>query len=151
MLGLCRCVQVFSSCGAQVSYCRGFSSCRAQTLGCKDSVVVGLVALWHVGSSWTRDWIHVPCTGRQTLNHWTSREVKSMAFLTFVVQSLSCVWLLWPHGLQHTRLLCPSLFPRICWNSCRLSQWCHPNCLTLCHLLLLDTGEAIFGLRHFVT
>ena len=24
---------------------------------------------------------------------------------------------LWPHGLQHTRLLCPSLFPGICSNS----------------------------------
>ena len=27
-----------------------------------------------------------------------------------VVQSLSCVQLLQPHGLQHTRLPCPSLF-----------------------------------------
>ena len=25
---------------------------------------------------------------------------------------------LWPHGLQHTRLLCPSLSPRVCSNSC---------------------------------
>ena len=34
---------------------------------------------------------------------------------------------LWPHGLQHTRLLCPSLSLRVCTNSCPLSQWCHPN------------------------
>ena len=33
---------------------------------------------------------------------------------------------LWPHGLQHTRLPCPSLSPRVCSNSCPLSQWCHP-------------------------
>ena len=33
---------------------------------------------------------------------------------------------LWPHGLQHTRLSCPSLSPRVCANSCPLSQWCHP-------------------------
>ena len=29
------------------------------------------------------------------------------------------------HGPQHTRLLCPSLFPRHCSNSCPLSQWCY--------------------------
>ena len=29
-----------------------------------------------------------------------------------------------PHGLQHTRLPCPSLSPRVCSNSCPLSQWC---------------------------
>ena len=26
-------------------------------------------------SSQTEDWTHVPCTGRQILNHWTTREV----------------------------------------------------------------------------
>ena len=30
-----------------------------------------------------------------------------------------------PHGLQHTRLPCPSLSPRACLNSRPLSQWCH--------------------------
>ena len=32
-----------------------------------------------------------------------------------------------PHGLQHTRPLCPSPTPRVCSNSCPLSQWCHPT------------------------
>ena len=32
-----------------------------------------------------------------------------------------------PHGLQHTRLLCPPLSPRICSSSCPLSWWCHPT------------------------
>ena len=32
---------------------------------------------------------------------------------------------LWPHGLQYTRPPCPSPSPRICSNSCPLSQWCH--------------------------
>ena len=31
------------------------------------------------------------------------------------------------HGLQHARLLCPSLFPRVCSNSCPLSQRRHPT------------------------
>ena len=30
---------------------------------------------------------------------------------------------LWPHGLQHTRLPCPSPTPGACSNSCPLSQW----------------------------
>ena len=31
------------------------------------------------------------------------------------------------HGLQHTRLPCPSLSPGVCSKSCPLSQWCHPT------------------------
>ena len=31
------------------------------------------------------------------------------------------------HGLQPTRLPCPSLSPRVCTNSCPLSWWCHPT------------------------
>ena len=34
---------------------------------------------------------------------------------------------LWPCGLQHTRLLCPSPSPRVCSNSCPLSWWRHPT------------------------
>ena len=29
------------------------------------------------------------------------------------------------HGLQHARLPCPPLSPRVCSNSCLLSQWCY--------------------------
>ena len=32
-----------------------------------------------------------------------------------------------PYGLQHIRLPYPSLSPRVCSNSCPLSQWCHPT------------------------
>ena len=34
---------------------------------------------------------------------------------------------LWPHGLQPTRLPCPSLSPTVCLNSRPLSQLCHPT------------------------
>ena len=34
---------------------------------------------------------------------------------------------LWPHGLKHTRLPCPSPAPGACSNSCPSSQWCHPT------------------------
>ena len=46
---------------------------------------------------------------------------------------------LWPHGLQHARLPCPSLSPRICSNSCPLSRWCHPNVASCRPLLLLPS------------
>ena len=32
---------------------------------------------------------------------------------------------LWPHGLQHAKLPCPSPTPRVYSNSCPSSQWCH--------------------------
>ena len=38
----------------------------------------------------------------------------------------SCLTL-WPHELQHARLSCPSLSPRVCTNSRPLSRWCHPT------------------------
>ena len=34
---------------------------------------------------------------------------------------------LWPHGLQHTRLPCPSTTPIACSNPCPSSWWCHPT------------------------
>jgi len=33
---------------------------------------------------------------------------------------------LWPHGLQHARLPCPSPAAGACSNSCPLTWWCHP-------------------------
>ena len=35
-----------------------------------------------------------------------------------------------PHGLQHTRLPCPSSTPRTCSNSCPWIQCCHPTILS---------------------
>ena len=34
---------------------------------------------------------------------------------------------LWPPGLQHSRLPCPSPTPRACSNSWPSSEWCHPS------------------------
>ena len=33
---------------------------------------------------------------------------------------------LWPHESQHARPPCPSLAPRVHWDSHPSSQWCHP-------------------------
>ena len=45
----------------------------------------------------------------------------------------SCPALLQPHGLQHSRLPCPSPTPRACSNSCPYSQWCHPTISSYTH------------------
>ena len=91
VLGLCCCVQAFSSCGERgllslrctAFRCTGFSSCgtRAQQLWLVGSRaqaqklwLTGLVILQHVGSSRTRDRTCVPCIGRWILNHCTTRE-----------------------------------------------------------------------------
>ena len=41
-------------------------------------------------------------------------------------QSRSCPTLQ-PHRLQHARLPCPSLSPRVCSHSCPLNWWWHPT------------------------
>ena len=48
------------------------------------------------------------------------RPVSSVQFSSIASDSL------WPHGLQHARLPCPSPTPGEHPNSCPLSQWCHP-------------------------
>ena len=78
------------------SRCAGFSICgtRAQQLWLADSRAqaqqlwhTGLVAPWHVGSSWTRDRNHVRCIGRQILNHCDTREVPQVPILSPVLMN----------------------------------------------------------------
>ena len=65
---------------------------------------------------------------------WFSHKKKNkiMPFAATCMDSVqfSCSVLsnsLWPHGLQHARLPCPSPTPRACSNSRPSSQWCHPT------------------------
>ena len=44
---------------------------------------------------------------------------------------------MWPHELQHTRLLCPSPTPRACSNSCPIELVMPSNHLILCRPRLL--------------
>ena len=46
---------------------------------------------------------------------------------------------LWPHGLQHARLPCPSPTPGVYSNSYPLSQLCHPTISSYRPLLLLPS------------
>ena len=46
---------------------------------------VFILARRHVDlSSLTWDLTHIPCIGRQSLNHWTTREVLETLFLVFI-------------------------------------------------------------------
>ena len=70
-----------------------------------------------------------------SLNTWNSRvqpsdpvQFSSLAQLCLNLQ---------PHGLQHTRLPCPTPppphthpIPRACPNACPSTQWCHPTILS---------------------
>ena len=47
---------------------------------------------------------------------------KSMLFSHSVMSNS-----LWPHGLQHAGLPCPSLSSGVWSSSCSLSWWCHPT------------------------
>ena len=54
----------------------------------------------------------------------------------------SCVTLP-PYGPQHTKLPCPSLSPRVCSNSCPLSQWCYLTISSSVFNLLPSTFPSI--------
>ena len=53
-----------------------------------------------------------------------SKHFRSVCDVAFRFHQFRCPVVsdsLWPHGLQHSRLLCPSLSPGVCSNSCSLS------------------------------
>ena len=54
---------------------------------------------------------------------------------------------LWPHGLQHTRLLCPSLSPGVCSDVMSFELVMPSNHLILCRPLLLHA--VLPGIRVF--
>ena len=66
---------------------------------------------------------------QSSLNSWDNYVTYFYYVPSFSVQFSSSVMSnsLRPHGLQHTRLPCPSATPGACSNSCPLSQWCHPT------------------------
>ena len=62
------------------------------------------------------------------LQGWKSWKLCLSQCISSVQCSCSVVSdFLWPHGLQHARLPCPSPTPRAYSNSCPSSRWCHPT------------------------
>ena len=75
------------------SRCTGFSSCSSGAQDHRLTVVThtGLVALWHVGSSWIRDRTCVSCIGRQILIHHHQGSPRRFTYIymqMLVVESL---------------------------------------------------------------
>ena len=58
----------------------------------------------------------------EVMRSWGCSPPMMLLFSCWVMSSF-----FWPRGLQHARLPCPSLSPRVCSNSCPLSRWCHPT------------------------
>ena len=101
VLGLHWCSWAFSSCGVRASHCGGFSCCRIRALGCSGFRSCSARAGEHrpssygpwadlprgvwARSSWTWGWTPVPYLGRQTLNHWTTREVPHLLIFPSVL------------------------------------------------------------------
>ena len=64
---------------------------------------------------------------REAHSHSTSQICENLPYLAkrdFQFSSVMCDSL-WPHGLQHARLPCPSPTPGAYSNSCPLHLWCH--------------------------
>ena len=66
-----------------------------------------------------KNWILTP-------GSWSEYQRNDFSSFQFSSVAQSCLTLQ-PHGLQHTRLPCPSPTARACSNSCPLSRLCHPT------------------------
>ena len=70
---------------------------------------------------WTAAYQAPPSMGFSRQEYWSGVPLPSLFSRSVMSNSL------WPHGLYHTRLPCPSPTPVACSNSCPSSQWCHPT------------------------
>ena len=78
--------------------------------------------------------------------------------IRYSINQLSCSVLLdslWPHGLQHTSLPCPSPTPGACSNSCPSSRWYHPtisfSVVPFSSCLQSFPASGSFQMSHFFT
>ena len=80
--------------GARASHYRGLSYCGAQAPDAQAQQLwlTGPVAPRHMGASQTRARTHVPCNGRQTLNHCATREAQAYGFFVFVFCLFVCLF-----------------------------------------------------------
>ena len=66
------------------------------------------------------------CNGRSCVPQLRPDTAKLILLVVVFTRSVMCETM-WPHGLQHTRLLCPSLPPGVCSNSCRVGDAIQPS------------------------
>ena len=80
-------------------------------------MIIAVQSLYLPGSSV----LHYLLEFVQIYVHWVSDASEWFSCCSVMSDSLQL------HGLQHARLSCPSLSPRVCSNSCPLSWWCYPT------------------------
>ena len=100
---------------------------QVQSLGWEDFLEKGMathssIPAWRISMDRGASVVH----GVQELDMIEQLRTAQHLLLQTLVQLLSHIWVLWPHGLQHARLPCPSLPPRACSDSCLSNRWCHP-------------------------
>ena len=88
-------------------------------------------------SSWGGGWPALASLACGSIIPSSASALTWPSFLLVCCYSVAklCLTLCDPHGLQHTSLPCPSLSPRVCSDSCQLSQWCRPLLLSLSIIL----------------
>ena len=125
----CREWGLLSSCSKHASSCSGFSCCRAWTIGCVDSEFVvgrllstGITVVAYGFSCSEACGICLDQGLKPCLLHWQvdsdplSHQDSPVQFSHSVLSDS-----LQPHGVQHTRLPCPSPTTRVSSNSCPLN------------------------------
>ena len=97
--------------------------------------------------SWMKGWF----TSQWEEVGW-SRTLRFHHTIQFSWVTQSCPTLR-PHGLQHTRLPCPSSTPGACSDSCPSSWWCHPtissSVIPLSFCLQSFPASGSFLMNHF--
>ena len=86
---------------------------------------MGSVALGFISSHNNTQW--KKSSSLLYLFMWAKKTITEMPLPTDQFSRSIVSNSLQPHGLQHTRLSCPSPTPGACWNSCPSSWWCHPT------------------------
>ena len=72
-------------------------------------------------------WTHNPEQSKQSWERrWGDSIIPDFKLLSVQFSHSVVSDSLWSHGLQHTRLPCPSPTPRAYSNSCPSSSWCYP-------------------------
>ena len=93
-----------------------------------------------------------PCIINSDLLFWTDAlhitQCSNMLFLFIWLVAKVMFDSLQLHGLEHTRLPCPSLHPGVCSNSCPVSWWCyltsHPLLSPFPSALNLSQSQGLF-------
>ena len=81
---------------------------------------------------WIQEWLSIANRYSISFLCYTVKWRKSLLFNMYLIGCSHCSVTqscnsLWPHGLQHTRLSCPTPSPGACSDSCPLSLWWHPT------------------------